>query len=123
MQTKILNDKYDEIAPDGSEIHLLTRSDKGSLCLCSLPVGITSTAVKHKTITELWYFLEGQGEVWRKNHSEEKIDEVKAGVSLTIDADVSFQFRNTGKQALKFLITTIPPWPGADEAVFIEGKW
>lgn len=122
MQTVILNDNF-EIAPDGSEIRLLTRSEKGSLCLCTLPVGVTTLAVKHKTITELWYFLEGQGKVWRKNHIEEKIDEVKAGVSLTIDPNVSFQFCNTGQQPLKFLITTIPAWPGPDEAVFIEGAW
>lgn len=31
--------------------------------------------------------------------------------------------RNTGDKPLKFVITTMPPWPGKDEAFFVEGKW
>ena len=34
----------DETAPDGSEIRLLPRMTRGSLCECLLPVGKTSLA-------------------------------------------------------------------------------
>ncbi|MYB52584.1 MAG: cupin, partial [Acidobacteriia bacterium] len=32
-------------------------------------------------------------------------------------------FRNTGNTPLEFLLTTIPPWPGDDEAYRVPGLW
>ena len=34
-----------------------------------------------------------------------------------------FQFRNPNHDPLKFIITTIPPWPGEEEAIFTEDYW
>jgi uncharacterized cupin superfamily protein len=34
----------------------------GGLCYCTLSPGKTSRAVKHKTVEEISYFLEGQGD-------------------------------------------------------------
>jgi mannose-6-phosphate isomerase-like protein (cupin superfamily) len=49
--------------------------------------------------------------------------EVRAGCSLNIPTGASFQFRNTGSEPLRFVIVTIPPWPGEDEAVQQVGEW
>jgi mannose-6-phosphate isomerase-like protein (cupin superfamily) len=65
FSTKQLPEKVDQIAPDGSEIRLLMSLGGGGLCHCTLPAGKTSSAVKHKTVEEIWYFLAGQGELWR----------------------------------------------------------
>jgi mannose-6-phosphate isomerase-like protein (cupin superfamily) len=53
----------------------------------------------------------------------ERIDPLRAGTAVTIPFQTHFQFRNTGDGDLKAVIVTIPGWPGADEAVPVEGKW
>ena len=32
--------------------------------MCTLPPGRVSTAVAHRAVEELWYFIEGRGQVW-----------------------------------------------------------
>ncbi|HEY94759.1 MAG TPA: cupin domain-containing protein [Dehalococcoidia bacterium] len=113
----------DTIAPDGSEIRLLPEMSRGGICHCTLSPGKTSIAIKHKTIEEIWYCLEGEGEVWRKMDDNEQVIKVNLGISLTIPTGTHFQFRNTGTQPLCFIITTMPPWPGPSEAVKVKGRW
>lgn len=124
FETKALPEKYDYLAPDGSEIRLLPTMNGGGLAHCTLPVGRVSKPVCHKTVEEIWYFLGGKGQVWRrKGDSAESVD-VCAGMSLAIPSGTHFQFRNTGDAPLHFIIVTMPPWPGPDEAVELnEGKW
>src|SRR4051794_22636966 len=88
-----------------------------------LPAGETSTAVTHRTVEEIWFFLSGQGEMWRRFHDEEEIVGVHAGVCLTIPLGTHFQFRALGKDALATVAVTMPPWPGEDEAVVVTGPW
>jgi len=114
---------YDYLAPDGSEIRLLAQVNGGGLCHCTLPAQRVSKAIKHRTVDELWYFLAGMGEVWRKSAEEESVTKVFPGLSLDIRVGVHFQFRNTGEEELEFIIATVPPWPGAQEAIEVEGKW
>jgi len=113
------------LAPDGSEIRLLPTVNGGGLALCELPVGGVSKPVYHRTVEEIWYFLEGKGEVWRKQADEPgDVVEVYHGISLTIPTGTQFQFRNTGVTPLKFIIATIPGWPGEQEAVAVPaGRW
>lgn len=122
-ETIKLKDKPDHIAPDGSEIYLLPRLKEGSMCVCQLPVGMTSVAVCHKTTEEIWFFLSGKGEVWRKYNNENKTTPVEKDVAITIPLGCYFQYRNTGEESLKFVIVGMPPWPGPDEAFFVEGNW
>jgi mannose-6-phosphate isomerase-like protein (cupin superfamily) len=123
MQTKTLPENYDCLAPDQSEIRLLTATGRGSSVHCTLPAGKVSLAVAHRTVEEIWYFLEGSGEVWRKQGDHEETVEVSRGVSLTIPTGAHFQFRNTGEAALRFLCFTMPPWPGESEAYRVPDHW
>ena len=123
MQTKHLPEAYDALAPDGSEIRVLAATASGSMAHCSLPPGQTSVAVAHRTVEEVWYFLAGRGEVWRKLGEREEVIEVSLGTSLAIPLGTHFQFRNTGKTPLEFVLTTIPPWPGDEEAYRVPGLW
>ncbi len=123
FETKHLPINYDTLAPDRSEIRLLLTMRGGSIVHCTLPPQEISVAVCHKTVEEVWYFIEGHGEVWRKQGQREEIVEVKNGVCITIPTDTHFQFRNTGSEPLKFLITTMPPWPGENEAVRVKNHW
>ncbi len=116
--------KYDLLAPDGSQIRLLHRLPGLSMVHCALPVGAVSTPVTHRTVEEVWYFLAGEGQVWRKQSARELVLDVRGGLSLTIPLGTHFQFRNTGAVPLEFIIATTPPWPGADEAIVLDvGRW
>ena len=115
---------YDVLAPDGSEIRLLHQLGGASVVHCRLPVGAVSIPVKHRTVEEIWYFLAGEGQVWRRQDERESVLDVRPGVSLTIPLGAQFQFRNTGDVPLEFVIATTPPWPGEDEAVLLDvGRW
>jgi mannose-6-phosphate isomerase-like protein (cupin superfamily) len=111
-------------APDGSKILELLETAGASLVRCELPRGGVSLAVRHRTIEEIWYFLEGHGEVWRRYPDQrEEVVEVRPPTCLRIPTGTAFQFRNTGAGVLAFLIVTLPPWPGAEEAVRVEDHW
>ena len=113
----------DALAPDGSEIRLLSETSRGSMVHCSLNPGEVSAPVAHRTVEEVWYFLEGTGQVWRRHGEEERIVDVAPGGSLSIPVGAHFQFRATGDAPLRFVIVTMPPWPGHDEAFPVAGYW
>ena len=113
----------DYLAHDGSEIRLLPENKYGGIAHCTLPPEKTSKAVKHKTVEEIWYILEGKGKMWRKKGSNETVIDLKPNLSLTIPTGTNFQFINTGSTPLKIIIATMPPWPGAEEAEPVEGCW
>ena len=123
METRYLPEPYDCLAPDGSEIRLLAATERGSSVHCTLPPGGVSLAVAHHHVDEIWFFIEGQGEVWRRDDDSEETIEARPGASLTIPTGTRFQFRNTGEEPLRFLITTMPPWPGDDEAYRVDDHW
>jgi mannose-6-phosphate isomerase-like protein (cupin superfamily) len=122
-QTHQLRAAYDVLAPDGSEIRQLVQVDRASLVHCTLRPGQVTRAVQHRTVEEVWFCTGGAGQVWRKLADTEEIVEVRPGVALSIPLGVAFQFRATGSRPLELVITTLPPWPGADEAVAVDGLW
>jgi mannose-6-phosphate isomerase-like protein (cupin superfamily) len=122
-ETRVVPEAYDTLAPDGSEIRLLVRVRQGSMVHCSLPAGSVTRAVRHRSVEEVWYFLGGQGQLWRKAGEVEQIVDVRPGMAVSIPAGAHFQFRSAGPEPLTFVITTMPPWPGEDEAVMVPGVW
>ncbi len=124
FESRAVSDDYDTLAPDGSEIRFLQQLDGASVVHCRLPVGAVSIPVRHRTVEEIWYFLAGQGQVWRAQGEREEVLDARPSLSLTIPLGAHFQFRNTGAVPLEFLIATTPPWPGEDEAVLLAtGRW
>ena len=123
LDYKRLAKDCDTLAPDGSEIRPLSSASRGSMVHCTLNPGEVSLPVAHKTVEEVWYFLEGTGQLWRKYGDEERVVDVAPGVSLSIPVGAHFQFRTTGDRPLRFLIVTMPPWPGEDEAYRVPGRW
>lgn len=114
----------DATAPDGSEIRLLIDQRHGatqaSMVEVLLPAGQVSRPVWHRTVEEVWYVLQGHGQVWRcaPDADPRKIApvSVSTGDALTIPAQWRFQFSAAEEAALRFLCFTVPPWPGEDEA-------
>ena len=111
------------VAPDGTAVRELLKLTGGSLAHFELAPGKTSIAVAHRTVEEIWYFVGGRGEMWRKQGEREEVIVVDAGVCVTIPLGTHFQFRSLGDEPLAFLAVTMPPWPGADEAYEVAGKW
>jgi mannose-6-phosphate isomerase-like protein (cupin superfamily) len=111
------------VAPDGSEVRPLIDATRGGMAHCTLPPGGVSLAVRHKTIEELWYVTGGRGEVWRKHGEREEVVEVKPGTCVAIPTGAHFQFRTIGDAPLTFVMATMPPWPGMDEAVRVKDHW
>jgi mannose-6-phosphate isomerase-like protein (cupin superfamily) len=113
----------DAIAPDGSEVRVLCRTDRGSLAHFTLPPHAVSKAMAHHTVEEVWYFVSGHGQIWRRLHEHEDIVDVEPGVAITIPVGTHFQFRSTSHEPLTAVGTTMPPWPGDGEAFAVDGIW
>src|SRR5438067_1235205 len=112
-------------APDGSYIWKLPDVRCAGLAKCILPARHVSKAKKHKTVDEIWYFLSGNGQLWRRRDREKagKLTSVEPELSVTIPAETHFQFKNTGDSDLVVLIVTSPIWPGEHEAEDVEDYW
>jgi mannose-6-phosphate isomerase-like protein (cupin superfamily) len=115
----------DLLAPDGSEIRLLPAPEGGgaSLVHCRLPAGATAKAVTHRTVEEVWHVIAGRGELWQARGERNEVATLGPGVSVTIPLGTRFQFRNTGSAPLDIVIVTLPPWPGAEEAIRVADHW
>jgi mannose-6-phosphate isomerase-like protein (cupin superfamily) len=123
FQTKQLPADHDELAPDTSEIRVLCRTGRGSTAHGTLAPGKVALAIVHRTVDEIWYVLSGRAEIWRKQGEREEIIEAGAGTSLTIPVGTHFQFRTAGDEPFRFVMFTVPPWPGDDEAVRVPDRW
>jgi mannose-6-phosphate isomerase-like protein (cupin superfamily) len=113
----------DVVAPDGFDVRVLLQVRGGGLAHFELAAGQTSVAVRHRSVEEIWYFLSGTGEMWRKSGDDQEVVPVLAAVCITIPLGTSFQFRAIGDEPLAAIGATMPPWPGAGEAEIVSGPW
>ena len=111
------------VAPDGSDVRVLLQLPSGGLAQFSLAPRQTSRAVQHRTISEIWYFISGAGQMWRAADGQEETVDVGPGLSITIPVGTRFQFRSTSDEPLVAIGFTTPPWPGDTEAFAVEGPW
>jgi len=88
-----------------------------------LTAGAVSRAVRHRTVDELWYVVDGRGEMWRQQGARSEVVALEAGVAVSIPVGTDFQFRADVQQDLVIVGVTMPPWPDADEAMLVEGCW
>src|SRR4051812_14636685 len=100
----------DALAPDGSLVRLLASGSRGSMAHFELDAGETSVAQRHRTVEEIWFVLEGLGQMWRKPmDGQARVIDMRPGVSFTIPVGTTFQFRNTGRRPLAAIGITMPP--------------
>ena len=123
FELKQLGKGVDGTAPDGTALRLLLNLAGGSLAHFELPAGAVSHAIMHRTVEEIWFVLSGRGAIWRRQEGVEQIDPLSPGTSLTIPLGTAFQFRAEAGAALAFVAITMPPWPGMEEAVSVQGPW
>jgi mannose-6-phosphate isomerase-like protein (cupin superfamily) len=109
------------LAPDGSDVRVLLGLAGGSMAHFSLAPGQVSGAVRHRTVEEIWYVVAGRGRMWRQQGDRSSLVDLVAGTCLTIPLGTDFQFRCDGTERLEVVGVTMPPWPGDDEAIAVEG--
>lgn len=113
----------DAKSPAGADIRFIMDGITGNMIHSTVPSGQINRATIHETVSEFWYILEGNGEIWRKDGLEERVTSLVAGVSIDIPVGTAFQYRNVGAKPLKFICISMPPWPGDDEASHLDGAW
>lgn len=123
FETKQLPQQPDAVAPDGSDVRVLLGLAAGGMAHFELAPHQTSKAVAHRTVEEIWYFVSGRGQLWRKHADRAGAVDVYPGVCVTIPLGTHFQFRTFGDEPLAAVGVTMPPWPGEGEAVIVSGEW
>ena len=123
MKETELPELADAKSPAGADIRFIMDGETGNMIHSTVPPGQINRATVHATVSEFWYVLEGEGEIWRRDSSEERITSLVPGVSIDIPVGTAFQYRNVGAQPLKFICVTMPPWPGDQEASHLPGAW
>jgi mannose-6-phosphate isomerase-like protein (cupin superfamily) len=108
-------------APDGSLVRVLLGLAGGGMARFELGAGRASLAVRHRTVEEIWYVVAGRGEMWRSQDGLAEVVSIGPGTCLTIPLGTAFQFRSLGGDSLSVVAVTMPPWPGDDEAVLVDG--
>jgi len=123
MKTTMLPEQPDAKSPAGVDIRFIMDGKTGNMIHSTVPAHQVNRATVHATVTEFWYILEGQGEIWRDDGVESGVTVLVPGVSIDIPAGTAFQYRNVSDVDLKFICIDMPPWPGDSEATFIKGIW
>lgn len=123
FQTMTLPKDPDVVAPDGSDVRVLLRLERGSMAHFELAAGRISKAVAHRTVEEVWYVVRGKGKMWRRQGGRAETVDMEPGVCLTIPVGTEFQFRNIGDEPLAAIGVTMPRWPDGEEAYEVDGEW
>lgn len=123
MKETVLPVAADAKSPAGADIRFIMDGDTGNMIHSTVPPGQINRATRHKTVSEFWYILEGTGEIWRRDDTQERVTALVPGVSIDIPVGTAFQYRNVGETPLMFICISMPPWPGDHEASHLEGAW
>ncbi len=123
MKTTTLPPEPDAQSPAGADIRFIMDGSTGNMIHSTVKPLQINRATIHATVSEFWYILGGEGEIWRHDGSQETITPLITGTSIDIPVATAFQYRNTGRGDLTFICVSMPPWPGESEASFVDGIW
>ncbi|MDD2756428.1 MAG: cupin domain-containing protein, partial [Methanothrix sp.] len=84
-----------------------------SIAHAILQPGATSLPHRLKTSTEVYFILEGEGEM----HIDTELSLVRAGQAVLIPPGSWQYIQNTGDVILKFICLVSPPWRSEDEEI------
>ena len=99
--TKQMSTTPEHVAPDGSDVRELLSLQGGGLAHFELAAGQTSIAVAHQTVEEIWFFLGGRGQMWRRQQRENR-----SSMSTP-----TYRSRFRRARASSFVPKVQTPWP------------
>ena len=123
MKTTQIPGKPDAKSPAGADIRYLMDGITGNMIHSTVPAYQVNRATVHATVSEFWFILEGQGEIWRDDGAESCVTNLVPGVSIDIPVGTKIQYRNNSNLELKFICISMPRWPGDSEATYVQGIW
>jgi mannose-6-phosphate isomerase-like protein (cupin superfamily) len=123
MKATTLPGKPDDKSPAGADIRYLVEGETGNMIHSTVPPHQINKATVHATVSEFWYVLEGQGEIWRDDGVESGVTNLVPGTAIDIPVGTKFQYRNVADDDLKFICISMPRWPGDSEATYVGGIW
>ena len=123
MKTTTLAPQADKNSPAGANVRILMSSDTGGMIHSTVPPQQINKAVVHATVNEFWHILEGHGEIWRDDGEQSQVTTLLPGTSIDIPTGTAFQYRNVSDKDFKFICITMPPWPGDNECIYVDGHW
>ena len=109
----------DTASPDGSQLRLLPSCPDGGLAHYTLHPALRTRTARHRTVTQIWYVLDGSGELARWDAGPDTQPRrllLVPQMSVGLPARTAFQIRTTGVDPLRMLLLTMPAWPGPGEA-------
>ena len=111
-------------SPLGAYIRFLVDGPHGNMIHSTVPPGMVGRACRFRIVDEYWFVLSGQGEIWRRAaDGRESITPLVPGVCVDVPLGTTFQYRCTGDVPLVFTCIAMPPWPGDNEALLVDGPW
>ena len=122
FQTLPIIDAGSETAPDGSNVRPLLRFPSGSMAHFEFSSGKVSHPVRHPERDELWYVIDGGGEMWRQQDERSSIEPLAPGTCVSIPCNTAFQCR-AGSGGMTVIAVTLPAWSGDTNAVAAVGPW
>lgn len=122
FQTLPIDEAGTETAPDGSNVRPLLRFPSGSMARFEFSAGQVSQAVWHPELDELWYVIDGSGEMWRKKDQISSIDALAPGTCVSIPRHTAFQCR-AGRAGMIVIAVTLPAWSGDSNVIAAIGPW
>ncbi|MEO1115110.1 MAG: cupin domain-containing protein [Pseudomonadota bacterium] len=123
MKQTILAESFDAKSPAGADIRFLMDGPTGNMIHSTVPAGQINRATRHKSVSEFWFVLGGRGQIWRSDGENSTTVDLVPGVSIDIPVGTAFQYRSDATVPLTFICISMPPWPGDDEAEYVDGVW
>lgn len=123
MKQSTLAATPDARSPAGADIRFIMDGPLANMIHSTVPPGQVNRATVHATVSEFWHILSGEGDIWRRDATTERITPLQAGTSIDIPVGTAFQYRCTGAEPLRFICISMPPWPGDHEATHLQGAW
>ncbi|MBZ9986169.1 hypothetical protein LB572_03565 [Mesorhizobium sp. BH1-1-5] len=84
MKETTLSSVPDAKSPAGADIRFIMDGATGNMIHSTVPPRQINRATIHATVSEFWYVLEGAGEIWRRDETEERVTALVPGVSVDI---------------------------------------
>lgn len=113
--TQKLPTEADRLSPsNASEIRLLPSFPEGEIVHATAFAGQPSQPARIEGFGEMFYILEGEGELWRATGELESVTPLAARGCVTIPPGIDYQYRAAGGP-MKFLVATAPR--------FVERNW